>query len=364
MKITFVLDTFGGGGKERRCLQLIQGLEKTYEYNIQVIIVNNDVAYHELYDCKAQLHILNRKEEGKGFTTVRNEIKSLLKVFKPDIVQAWGYLSAMFVLTLPPHRRPLLASYVADADAPAAWSMKLVNAACCCRCKYIIGNSLAGMKAYEIPRKKGVCIYNGFNEARFYRTVDKSNKKNVLGIDTPYVVTMTANFWPNKDWRCYLEAAKIITRQRDDITFLAVGDGPQWEMYNNQLTGDDHSLIRMLGRRDDVDELCQVTDLSVLCTNASVHGEGISNSIMEAMAWGVPVIATDGGGTPEIIEDGKNGLLIQEQTPNKLAEMVVGLIDDEETCQAFSKAAAKTVRERFLLSRMIEDYDKLYHQCL
>jgi len=75
------------------------------------------------------------------------------------------------------------------------------------------------------------------------------------------------------------------------------------DYYNAQITDDEREYIKLLGRREDVDEIFQICDLFVLTSN---HGEGVSNAIMESMAWGVPVIATKSGGTPEIIEDKVN----------------------------------------------------------
>ena len=72
MRITYILDSFGGGGKERRCLQLIQGLNRRGINDIQVIIIDNRISYPELYDTTAKIEIIGRKEKGLGqFQTVR-----------------------------------------------------------------------------------------------------------------------------------------------------------------------------------------------------------------------------------------------------------------------------------------------------
>jgi glycosyltransferase involved in cell wall biosynthesis len=204
---------------------------------------------------------------------------------------------------------------------------------------------------------KAVLIYNGFNEARFNNVVDKAKKKKELGITTDFVVAMVAAFWQTKDWQCYIDAAKIIIKTRHDITFLAVGKGPQWDFYNNQIDEGERRLIKMLGRRDDVDEIYQVCDLTVL---TSFHGEGVSNSIMESMAWGVPTIATNSGGTPEIIENGVNGKLIDNQTPVAVASMITNLIDNYNDLSQMGEKAFQTIKDKFLLQRMTKEYIELY----
>ena len=141
--------------------------------------------------------------------------------------------------------------------------------------------------------------------------------------------------------------------------FLAVGTGPQWEYYNNQIKDEERELIRMMGRRDDVDEIYQICDLTVLTSN---HGEGISNSIMESMAWGVPVIATNKGGTPEIVEDNVNGRLINEQTPDVVSDIITSLLDTIDQHAQMRKNAEDTIKREFLLQRMTDDYIQLYKQ--
>lgn len=357
MRISYILDTFGGGGKERRCLQVIQGLNKQGYTDIQVVIVNNGVAYKEVYETTAKIEIIDRKNKGLNQIQTAKALYTLLKDFHPDIVQAWGLMSAGFVLLVKPFIKfKFLASYVADCDSPHGLNW-VINKICNHACVKIISNSKAGLKAYCTPTSKSVVVYNGFNESRYNNKIDKTDKKKELGISTKYVVAMVATFWQTKDWRCYIDTAKLIIRQRKDITFLAVGTGPQWDYYNAQITDDERVYIKMLGRREDVDEIFQVCDLSVL---TSTHGEGVSNSIMESMAWGVPVIATNNGGTPEIIEDKTNGLFIENQTPASVSRMITTLLDYPTQSGGMGEKAMKTIKENFLLQRMTDEYIKLY----
>jgi len=357
MRISHILDTFGGGGKERRCLQVIQGLNRQGYNDIQVVIINNDVTYKELYETTAKIEIIDRKNRGLSQIQTAKELYALLKDFHPDIVQAWGLMSAGVVLLVKPFIKfKYLASYVADCDKPHSL-IGVINKVCNHSCIKIISNSEAGLKAYGTPVSKAVVIYNGFNESRYNSKVDKAEKKRELGISTRYVVAMVAMFWKNKDWQCFIDAAKVIIARRKDITFLAVGYGPQWQYYDNQLSIDDRNHIKMIGSRNDVDEIYQVCDLTVL---VSLHGEGVSNSIMESMAWGVPVIATNSGGTPEIIEDGINGRLIDEQTPACVGAMITELLDQPDVLAKMGAEAFRTVQDKFLLEKMTQEYIDLY----
>lgn len=357
MRLSYILDTFGGGGKERRCLQVIQGLNNEGFNDIQVIIINDNIAYQELYDTSAKIDIINRKKKGLNTFQTAIVLYKLLKGFRPNVVQVWGLMSAGIVLLVKPFMNfTLMVSYVADADAPRGINA-LINKICNVVCERSISNSKAGLKAYSTPSSKAVLIYNGFNEKRFNNVVDRDKKRLELGITTKSVIAMVASFWQTKDWQCYIDAAKRITKIRQDITFLAVGKGPQWDFYNNQIKEEERPYIKMMGRREDVDEIYQACDLTVL---TSFHGEGVSNAIMESMAWGVPVLATNNGGTPEIIVDGENGILIDHQTPERVATLILGLIDFPVVLHKLGENAAKTVRDRFLLQRMANEYIELY----
>ena len=288
MRVSFVLDAFSGGGKERRCLQLIQGLEAIHFGEVQVIIVNNGIEYKELYESSASIEIINRKERHLGELQTLKELNSLLSVFNPDIVQAWGTMSAGLVLLdklFYRNRYKFVASYVANINPPKSLTVDgLITTLCKLSCDKIVGNSLAGLSAYGIPDSKACLIYNGFNEERFNnKLVDLTSKKNQCGISTTYVVSMFASFSKTKDWSCFIEAARIIIDKRNDITFLCVGDGPDKEGYIKSVPADYKDRLIFTGRRDDVDELYQICDLTVL---TSTKGEGLSNSLLESMVKG------------------------------------------------------------------------------
>lgn len=228
-------------------------------------------------------------------------------------------------------------------------------------CQRIISNSEAGLIAYKSPASKSIVIHNGFNEIRYCNKINKTHKKNELNINTKYVVAMVATFWETKNWQLFFDMSKIIVNRRKDITFLAVGSGPQWEFFNSQINEEESSLIKMLGRRDDVDELYQICDATVLF---STFGEALSNSILESMAWGVPVIASDGGGTPEIITNGQNGILINLQSAEAVANILTELLDDRKRLSSMGKEALRKVKAGFLSERMTNKYMQLYYELI
>jgi glycosyltransferase involved in cell wall biosynthesis len=95
-----------------------------------------------------------------------------------------------------------------------------------------------------------------------------------------------------------------------------------------------------------------------------VHGEGISNSIIEYMTLGKPVVANDAGGTKEIVHHNVNGYLIRHETETEMIRLITGLIDDPEKCTAFGKAGRQIIEVSFLLDNMGEAFEQTYQYCI
>lgn len=366
MKITFILEAFKRGGKERRCLQLVQGLNQQGYNEIQLIIVNDGIDYPEIYETSANVVIIDKKSKNLSFIQAYNSIKSQLDLFKPDIVHAWGEASMMYVTLIKLTRKFVyICGNVADCNRPMWYSLKnLINKFSYIFADAVVGNSREGLKAYSTPKKKSHCIYNGFNESRFHcvENLNVENLKEELGIQTEYIVSMFARVDYYKDYDSFISLARKVLAERDDVTFLAVGGGLYYETYKKIPLHDEN--LHFIGFRSDVEKLMAITDISVLFSNYKFHKEGVSNSILESMAFGTPVIATNDGGSPEIIEDKINGYLVDDNDVAIASYLICNLLDNPDLLDMISANASKTVEDKFLLSQMVRNYLNLYKQLL
>jgi glycosyltransferase involved in cell wall biosynthesis len=362
MRITFILDIFKAGGKQRRCFQTIQGLVAYGYKNIQLIIFNEEeVGYPEVYELGVEVEIINRKGLGKDPFQVLKDLDCILGKYKPDVVQCWGLVAMPFVCVLKlKYRYYLIGAYVANSNSPKLFSIDyFVNLLAHVFANKFISNSIAGLSAYRIPKKKGVVIYNGFNPERYQSAHCLDDLKNELKIKTKYVVTMIARFHPSKDYETYFRVADEILSQRRDITFIAAGRGDKTN-FINKISQENRTFIIIRDFMNDIERLICNSNVSILLTNFKVHGEGVSNSIMESMAFGVPVIATQGGGNPEIVEDGSNGFLIPNNDIAMIKNRLLNLIDNMELWNSMSRQARYTIENRFMLKNTVEEYVKLY----
>ena len=321
------------------------------------------VVYQEITKSEVKIYTHSAHSHIKRF----GEIKDVIAEFKPDIVHSWCD-TPLELVTLPIIKRTMgyryIAGFVADGNKVSHCSFRgLATRFSFLTADAIVSNSLAGKKAKKAPREKSHVIYNGFDFDRLKSNIDKETKKKELGIDARFVVSMAARVTRAKDWQSFIDVAGKAHEDNLDVCFLAIGEGNQLEMYRDIVKQAGLHNIQFVGRRSDVEDIMQITDAAMLFTS-EVHAEGVSNSILEAMAAGIPVIATDGGGTPEIITDGRNGFIVPLHGVDKAFQLLKDLLLDDNKRSDLGKAARLNVQQNFLLSKMGDEYLRLYRELL
>jgi glycosyltransferase involved in cell wall biosynthesis len=224
---------------------------------------------------------------------------------------------------------------------------------------YILSNSYAGLRSYNAPEVKSVCIHNGFDFDRIKNILEPEYikaKHNITSINT---VGMIARFEKRKDYETYIESAKNILKKRKDVTFIAIGDGETLQYCMDLVPLEYRENIRFLGKQNDVESIINIFDIGVLVS----YEEGISNSIMEYMALAKPVIATNHGGNEEIVIESKTGFLIRTKDVQSLTEKIEYLLDNKDIAKAMGRAGKDRLEKEFSLEKMTESYLNLYTKC-
>jgi glycosyltransferase involved in cell wall biosynthesis len=361
MRILFFMESLHGGGKERRSVELIRYLkEQPEEYNIELVLTEEEIYYDEIYKAGVRIHILKRK----GMKYDPGIVFKFLKIcrqFKPDLLHAWGKMATFYAI---PSRLicgvPLISSLIADSQRSYGRFSRyaLLRAINVTFSDVVLSNSIAGLKEYSIPGTKGRVIYNGVRLSRFNHGESVSGLRQELGINTRFLVIMVATFSHFKDYDLFVDVAKKTGLGRKDVTFMAVGDGPDFERIKNRIKAEGLSNIVLPGRRKDVEQLVAASDVGLLCTKA----EGISNSIIEYMASGKPVIATDiKGGSRELIAEGETGYCV-ERDATGTAALVDRLLDDEQLRLSMGNKGRERIRNLFSIERMGQEFLALYRQ--
>ena len=358
MRILFFIDNLNSGGKERRLTELMKALKDKADISFMLVVMDSNIHYREVFDLDIKIEYLIRKAK-KDFSIFKKFYKICTR-FKPDIIHCWDGMTAIYAIPAckllgiklinglvvnTPVVRTIFNKYWLYAKLSFPFS------------DAIVGNSKAGLTAYNVPNKKRVLIYNGFNFKRLNNLIDRQEVRSSLRINTPYLVGMVANFSEKKDYPTFFKAAELLLSENKEITFIALG--------NLTDSKDCKSLIkkysdnfRLIGKKSNIESYVNAMDICVLST----FTEGISNSILEYMACTKPVIATSGGGTDEIVADGETGFLIQPQNPPEMAEKIDLLLRNVDLRNTMGQNGKSRVCEMFSIKSMTTNFITCYEK--
>ena len=162
-----------------------------------------------------------------------------------------------------------------------------------------------------------------------------------------------------KDYSTYIKGALMILSKREDITFLCIGDGEDIK-FQEMVPTQNKEHILFLGEQSDVESIMNICDIGVLST----YTEGISNALLEFSALGKPVITTYGGGNIELVIHDKTGFMINQKSPDELAEKIELLLNDKESRLSLGCEGRKKVANDFSMERMIADFIFTYKELI
>jgi glycosyltransferase involved in cell wall biosynthesis len=209
-----------------------------------------------------------------------------------------------------------------------------------------------------LPEEKTSIIYNGIDIDEYQKPIDKNKKKAEIGIkEDEFVIGNVANLYPVKGQIYLLRAAQKVLKEIPNTKFLIIGRGE----LENELKIEAQNLgilsyVKFLGFREDVKELYKIMDVFVLSSLA----EGLPLSLIEAMASKVPVVATDVGGIPEVIESGVNGFLVPSANADALTKKITYISKNKTLAEIFAHSGYNKIKEQFSFESMINKYIEIY----
>jgi L-malate glycosyltransferase len=288
-------------------------------------------------------------------------LSRVIKRLQPDVVHAHdSHGTAMASLAL---------SLGAPTPAPALIVSRRVDF-------HLRGNSLSRWKHRQVD-----CFIAASEAIRRMLIADGIPAETVVtvheGIDVEHVlaappVDVHAAFWlphhapvvgnvaalvPHKGQRHLIEAAHLVVREMPDVRFLILGEGELRDQLERLIR--DHHLekhVLMPGFRADVLGCIKRFDLFAM----SSVTEGLGTSVLDAMACSRAVVATRAGGLPEIVEDGRTGVLVEPRDHGAMAHAIVRLLKDETLCRQMGEAGLARVAERFTVERMVAETAAVY----
>lgn len=220
-----------------------------------------------------------------------------------------------------------------------------------------IGRRITAAAEHLDPNKIDV-LYQGVNCERFRPGAGDPLACVRLGIPPEArLIGIVANLRPVKDISLFLRAAKLVAQRVPDAAFLIVGHGQQFAEL--QTLAEDLGLAdRVFFTRGAGNVVDYLSRMSIACLSS--ESEGFSNAILEYMAVGLPVVATDVGGNGEAVIDGETGYLVRERTPEAFAQPLVQLLENEDLRRRIGGNGLRRCLSNFEIGKTIRDLEDYY----
>ncbi len=366
LRVLHVIDRMQVGGTEVGILKVINGLgHECFEHRI-CTIRGYDESFSRAGGFEGQLYVAGRLDS--GFQFLLGRLARIMREYRPDIVHSrnWGAIEAMPAARLSgvPVKIHSEHGYEIDMLEGLPKRRRLLR-----RCAYAAADAVftvtEELRTYHarqawIPVERIRVLSNGVNTSRFVRrSSEREETRQRLGLDDKSVVIgSVGRLVPIKDHTTLLKAADILIERGIPVQVLLVGSGPELAKHQEFVAASPRLSGRVVfaGVASDVAPFLNSMDIFVLPSLS----EGMSNTLLEAMASSLPVVATRVGGNPELIEDGHSGWLFEPGNVMALAAILERMGRDAIVRQEIGQAARQRVVDHFSLQCMIDSYRTLY----
>jgi glycosyltransferase involved in cell wall biosynthesis len=242
-----------------------------------------------------------------------------------------------------------------DSRGPLKRALCRVRAALCSRqvdCYIAVSRFVARRLEVNdfVPAAKIRTVYNGVDLARFHPTPQAGRH-----------IAAICNMIPQKGVQVLLQALVLLKQRGVDLACQLVGVGPHLDSYREFVRDNALESVTFLGRRDDVQEIVRLAQLTVV---PSVWEEAFGLAAAESMAAGVPVIASNVGALPEIVDDKVTGLLVPPGDAQSLAAAIAALTSDPERRRTMGRRAREKAEQQFDSGKQNQEIADILLSCV
>ena len=378
MKILLLNTLMEAGGAQKAMLQLARGLIDG-GHAVTVVTMYDKVGIVPHYEKQYGLRIVNLGMKRPG---VRNPVRrawtaarGLWRLFQMmrrgqyDVLQTFSHYSNIIgpILGRAAGIRVRVSSQRMSLQGYARWLLRadrvVANSSFVDRMVSVSeSTSRFCVEVEGIRPEKLITIPNGIDLDAFQSARSKNpsvHLRKQIGVDPDSIVIITvARLHPQKGHRYLLNAVPAVVAQAPKAVFVLVGDGQlRGEIEESVIKRGIDRYVRILGRRDDVPDLLHISDLFVLPS----LWEGMPNAVLEAMAAGLPVVATRVDGTPEVVMHGVTGLLVPPGDAAGLADAIIRVLNDPDRRSSMGREGLRRVKEVFSTTQYVNGFTKLYY---
>lgn len=360
-RIALIIPTLDRSGAEKQFTLLASRLPRDrFEPHVALLTRTGPFA-EQLAAANVPVTLLGKRS--KLDPTALWKLRAWLKSVQPDIIHTWLFAANAYgriAARVAPQAKVVVSERCVDSWK-SGWQLwldrKLIS-----RTDRLVGNSQAVVEFYHrqgVPSEKLVCIPNGI-DCPPPMTIDRPAMLRELGWpEGTFVAGFIGRLAEQKRVDDLIFAVETLRHARPTVRLLIVGDGPlrdRLQTFADDVGGADQ--LRFLGHQSDIHRWLALMD--VFCLASSF--EGMSNSLMEAMAAGKPCLASDIPPNRELITPGETGILVPVGDRVAYMQFLRLLIDDVELRTRIGRAARERMEREFSVNQMIEKYVALYDE--
>src|SRR3989338_270594 len=284
---------------------------------------------------------------------------------KPDVIHSYLFLDNLIARLIGKLTGKKVLCSKRDSDRWKPWFVHIFNKLTAWFADATVTNFKDGiteLRKNSISENKIYYVPNGKNIKDYKLKIPKEEAKRLLGFsERNLIITFTGRLVWYKGQDYLIKAFSSILAKYPNAKLLLVGEGKNRKnleqlVYKLNL----NNKIIFLGSRNDIPQILKATDIFV---SPSLR-DGMPGVIMEAMAAGLPVIATNADGSKDLIKNYENGIFIPIKDNDVITEKVIELIENKKLAQKLAKNARKTIARDFTIDRMINGYQSIYEKLL
>lgn len=368
-----LIDSFNQGGSERQALQLTRLLSASGSFEVRLASLSPEGSLrNEIQDLglgEVPSFPLNSFYDANAVIQLRRFVQ-WLKSSHIDILHTHDFYTNVFGMAGGALARlPVRIASMRETAGMRSTAQKSVQRAAYSLAHQIVANSNAvrdKLIAEGTSPEKVTVVYNGLDVRRLMsQSISRAEALKLLGLDVDEnrrFISIVANMRHEvKDYPMFLRAARQVADAVPEAIFLLAGEGELTESLRALASGlGIQDSIRFLGRCDRVAELLGISEICVLSSKA----EGFSNSILEYMAAGRPVVVTNVGGAGELVTENDTGYLVPSGDYERMAARIVDLLRRPEKAKIMGEKGQQVVKERFSCEAQLMRTESLYRRLL
>ena len=363
VRVVEILATGTNGGAQEHLFSLLSRIDKT-RYETSVVALSAGSAVRKLERAGFDVTVIDDPDDGDAIRA----LTAHLALIRPDVIHTHMYRAdivgtkAALALSELGHRRPYVVSTVHSSRIRSAADRELIRQLTPSMDQLIAVSKSIERKIADEHRTGAPVrlIYNGVDLQRYDNQEACCTLPEEYGMEPgSQIVGVVARLEPEKGHQTLIEAWPHVLRKVPGAYLLIVGEGSRRDFLEQWAAAHKvaHRVI-FTGRRDDVPAVTAALDVAVLPSWREAQGL----SILEAMALSRPVVASDVGGIPEMVEDGVTGLLVEHDNPVALAAAIVRLLTDHAFADTIARAGHDLVHDRFCIELMVKSIEEIYDE--